>query len=244
MRFTWWPATRGNPRPWPKGAAWTPSQAGRRAGPGHAGEGQAAHSRPDPARRSGSALHAGQRAADHDPADHCGHGGQGRAYPYRRVWHLRPPACLGLSAQNGLPRARRVRPRRGRGWLLRGARQHDRGVLVPAALLAPPAPGDLAGQAAALSRVLSVRAQRTPSRQSPAWRARRRLGRMRQTQHPENQQEPGPEEELIEALTEEAKEDLVARGVLVRVTDDDGTIKCLIRSGFSRLFAASRQRQD
>jgi len=36
----------------------------------------------------------------------------------------------------------------------------------------------------------SVRAQRTPSRQSPAWRARRRLGRMRQTQHPENQQEP------------------------------------------------------
>ena len=47
-----------------------------------------------------------------------------------------------------------------------------------------------AGEAAALSGVLPVRAQRTPSRQSPAWRAHRRLGRMRQIQHPESQQEP------------------------------------------------------
>src|SRR5215212_4984635 len=41
MRFTWWPGTRANPRPWPKGAVRAPSQAGRRARPGHAGEGQA-----------------------------------------------------------------------------------------------------------------------------------------------------------------------------------------------------------
>src|SRR3954462_15319056 len=190
MRVTGWPATRASLRLEPKGAVRAPSQAGRRAGPGHAGEGQATHSRPDPARRSGSLAHAGQRAADDDPADHRGHGCQRRAHPYRRVWHLRPPACLGVSAQNGLPRARRIRPRRGWRRVLRGARQPDRGVLVPAALLAPPAPGDLAGEAAALSRVLPVRAQRTPSRQSPAWRARRRLGRMRQIQHPKSQQEP------------------------------------------------------
>src|SRR4051794_33744281 len=183
MRFTWWPGTRASPRPWPKGAVRAPSQAGRRAGPGHAGEGQATHSRPDPARRSGSLAHAGQRAADDDPADHRGHGCQRRAHPYRRVWHLRPPACLGVSAPNGLPRARRIRPRRGGRRVLRGARQHDRGVLVPAALLAPPAPGDLAGEAAALSGVLPVRAQRTPSRQSPPRRARCRLGRMT---HPTN----------------------------------------------------------
>src|SRR3954447_19109122 len=183
MRFTGWPGTRASPRPWPKGAVRAPSQAGWRAGPGHAGEGQATHSRPDPARRSGSLAHAGQRAADDDPADHRGHGCQRRAHPYRRVWHLRPPACLGVSAQNGLPRARRIRPRRGGRRVLRGARQHDRGVLVPAALLAPPAPGDLAGEAAALSGVLPVRAQRTPSRQSPPRRARCRLGRMT---HPTN----------------------------------------------------------
>src|SRR4051794_6698762 len=183
MRFTWWPATRASLRLLPKGAVRAPSQAGRRAGPGHAGEGQATHSRPDPARRSGSLAHAGQRAADDDPADHRGHGCQRRAHPYRRVWHLRPPACLGLSAQNGLPRARRLRPRRGWRRVLRGAPQHDRGVLVPAALLAPPAPGDLAGEAAALSGVLPVRAQRTPSRQSPPRRARCRLGRMT---HPTN----------------------------------------------------------
>src|SRR4051794_3951845 len=69
---------------------------------------------------------------------------------------------------HGLPWARRIRPRRGRGWVLRGARQHHRGVLVAAALLAAPAPGHLAGQAAGLSRLLPGRAQRTPSRQSPA----------------------------------------------------------------------------
>ena len=108
---------------------------------------------------------------------------------------LRPPATPAcppgaILAQDGLPRARRIRPRRGRGWLLRGARQHHRGFLVVVALLAPSTPGSLARQAAPLSRLLPVRAQRTPSRQSPARRARRRLGRMRQTQHPGSQQEP------------------------------------------------------
>src|SRR3982751_133389 len=41
--------TRANPRPSLKGAAWTPSQAGRRAGSGHVGKGQAPDPRPDPA---------------------------------------------------------------------------------------------------------------------------------------------------------------------------------------------------
>src|SRR3954454_22365276 len=82
MRFTGWPATRAGLRPWPKGAARTPSQAGRRAAPRHAGEGQAPHPRPDPARRSGGPAHAGQRAADDDPADHRGHGCQGRPHPH------------------------------------------------------------------------------------------------------------------------------------------------------------------
>src|SRR6185312_9947118 len=72
------------------------------------------------------------------------------------------------------------------------------GVLVPAALLAPPAPGDLAGETAVLSRLFPMRAQRTPSRQSPAWRTRRRLGRMTRPNTPEdnkslkgNHKEPG-----------------------------------------------------
>src|SRR3954451_8067168 len=157
MRFTSWPATRASLRPWPKGAAWTPPEAGRRAGPGHAGEGQAPHSRPDPAQRSGGPAHAGQRAADHDPADHRGHNWQGCPPPPRRVRHLPPPARLGLSAPNGLPRARRIRPRRGRGWLLRGARQYHRGVLVLTALVAAAAPGHLAREAGALSRLLPIR---------------------------------------------------------------------------------------
>ena len=53
-----------------------------------------------------------------------------------------------------------------------------------------------------------------------------------------------PEEQIIAASTEEAKEDLAARRVLVRVTGEDGTIKYVIRSGFNRLFAASRQSRD
>src|SRR4051794_37541696 len=191
MRFTWWPATRASPRPWPKGAVRAPSQAGRRAGPGHAGEGQAAHPRPDPARWSGGPAHAGQRAAEDDRADHRGHGCQGHPHPYRRVWHLRPPGGLGLPAQDGLPRARRIRPRRGWRRLLRGAHQHHRGVLVAAALLASPAPGDLAGEAAALSRLLPIRARRTPPGQSPAWRTRRRLGPMTRPNTPEDNKSHG-----------------------------------------------------
>src|SRR4051812_25619590 len=100
--------------------------------------------------------------------------------------YARLPACLGLSAQDGLPRARRIRPRRGWRRLLRGAHQHHRGVLVAAALLASPAPGDLAGEAAALSRLLPIRAQRTPPGQSPAWRTRRRLGPMTRPNTPED----------------------------------------------------------
>jgi NAD(P)-dependent dehydrogenase (short-subunit alcohol dehydrogenase family) len=42
--------------------------------------------------------------------------------------------------------------------------------VVPAALLAPPAPGHLTREAAAVSRLLRVRAQRSAPRQSPPWR--------------------------------------------------------------------------
>ena len=176
-RSTSWPGTRANPRRWPKGAARTPPQAGGSAGPRHAGEGQAAHPRPDPARRAGGPAHAGQCAAEDDPADHRGRRRQGRPRPHRRVRHLRPPAGLGLSAQDGLPRSRRVRARRGWRRLLRDPRQHHGGDVVPAALLAPPAPGHLAGEAAALSRLLRVRAQRPAPRQSPPRRPRRGSGR-------------------------------------------------------------------
>ena len=69
-RSTSWPGTRVSPPLLSKGAARMPPQAGRRAGPGHAGEGQASHPRPDPARRPSGPAHVGQRAADHDPADH------------------------------------------------------------------------------------------------------------------------------------------------------------------------------
>jgi hypothetical protein len=53
-----------------------------------------------------------------------------------------------------------------------------------------------------------------------------------------------PQEEIIEALTEEERERLAARGSLVPVTDEDGSTKYLIPSGFNRLFAASRRRRD
>ncbi len=93
-------------------------------------------------------------------------------------------ACLGLRAQDGLPRPRRVCPRRGRGRVLRGPCQHDRGFLVAAAFLVATAPGHLAGQAAALPRLLPVRAQRTPTRQNAAQSARRRLGCMTNSSPP------------------------------------------------------------
>src|SRR4051812_45243725 len=96
--------------------------------------------------------------------------------PHRRVRHLRPPAGLGLSAQDRLPRSRGVCARRGWRRLLRDPRQHDGGHVVLAALLAPPAPRHLAGEAATVSRLLRVRAQRPAPRQSPAWRPRRGSG--------------------------------------------------------------------
>ena len=79
---------------------------------------------------------------------------RGRPRPHRRVRRLRPAGGLGLRAQDRLPRAGRVRPGRGRRRLLRGPRQHRRGPLVAAALLAAAAPGHLAGEAARLSRLL------------------------------------------------------------------------------------------
>ena len=51
-----------------------------------------------------------------------------------------------------------------------------------------------------------------------------------------------PEEEIIEALPEEAREMFVQRGLLVPFTDADGTIRYRIPSGFNRLFAANRRR--
>src|SRR5215212_2858388 len=74
--------TRANPRRWPRGAARTPPQAGGSAGTRHAGEGQAADPGPDAARRAGDAAHAGQRAAEDDPADHRGRRGQRYPYPH------------------------------------------------------------------------------------------------------------------------------------------------------------------
>jgi len=84
--------------------------------------------------------------------------------PHGRVCHLCAPSCLGLSAQDRLPRAWRVCPRRRRRRFLRGPCQHHGRFLVSTALLASPAPGHLAGQAAALSRLLPVRAQRASTR--------------------------------------------------------------------------------
>jgi len=72
--------------------------------------------------------------------------------------------------------ARRIRPRRGWRWVLRGPRQHDRGFLVTAALVAAPAPWHLAGEAAGLPRLLPVRAQHTSQRQSPPRRPHRGAG--------------------------------------------------------------------
>src|SRR3954447_15003655 len=70
----------------------------------------------------------------------------------------------------------RVRPRRGRRRVLRGPRRHDGRGLVAAALLAAAAPGRLAGEAAALPRLLPARARRPVPGQGPPRRARRRPG--------------------------------------------------------------------
>ena len=122
-------------------------QAGRRAGPRHVGDGQAAHPRPDPARRPSRAAHAGPRASRHGQAGHHSRRRPSRGRPSRRrprrrrphgrAWRPRSPA-MGPRTRNGLPRPRRTRPRRGRRRLLRGPRQHDRGFWsVPRSWLRP-----------------------------------------------------------------------------------------------------------
>src|SRR3954462_1787893 len=102
-RCTSWPATKANPRLLLKGALGAATQAEGHTGSGHAGKGQAPNPRPDPARWSGSPAHAGQRAAEDDRAGHHGRRRSRPPHPHRRVWHLRPPGGLGLSAQDGLP---------------------------------------------------------------------------------------------------------------------------------------------
>jgi len=59
-------------------------------------------------------------------------------------------------------------------------------VLVATAFLVAPAPEHLAGQAAGLSRLLPVRAQRAPTRQSPARRPHRKPGCVTEPSPPRN----------------------------------------------------------
>ena len=117
--------------------------------PRHAGDGQASDPWPDPVRRPSRAAHAGPRASRDDQADHHRRGRSGRPRPHGRIQHLCAPASLRLRTQDNLPRLRRTRSQRGWGRVLRDPRQHDRRVLVAAALLATPAPRHLARQAAA-----------------------------------------------------------------------------------------------
>ncbi len=84
---------------------------------------------------------------------------------HQRIGHLRPPARVGLRAQDGQPLPRRVRPRRGRRRLPRSPRQHHGGPVVAAA----PPPGHFAGQAAALPGLFRVRLQPQKARQAPAF---------------------------------------------------------------------------
>src|SRR3954463_10222420 len=62
--------------------------------------------------------------------------------------------------------------------------------MVFATLVAAATPGLLAGEAAALSRLLRVRAQRPTPRQSSPWRPRRGFGHVTCRHHPGVQQEP------------------------------------------------------
>src|SRR5215208_5435910 len=171
-------SSKGAPRP-------TPAAEGRTR-PRHAGEGEAAGPGPAPAGRRGRPAHAGRRAAGDDPAGDRGDRRGGRPRAHRRVRRLRPPGGVGLRPQDGLPRPGRVRPRRGWGRVLRGPRQHDGGLLVAAALLVPPAPGRLAGEAARLSRLLPARPQRPPPGQGSARHPRRELGRVGPCSPPRN----------------------------------------------------------
>src|SRR5436309_108363 len=80
MRSTSWPGTRATPRPSQKRAAGPPEAPEGGAGPGHAGQGEAADLRDDPAVRGGDDPDAGGRQAGDDrPSDqaddHTGGGG-------------------------------------------------------------------------------------------------------------------------------------------------------------------------
>src|SRR3954453_13793299 len=98
--------------------------------------------------------------------------------PYRRVWHLRQASWSRLQSQDRLSWSRRICPGRGRRWLLRGPRQHPRGLLVAAAILAAAASRYLAGEAAALSRLLPVRSQCPQTRKGFARLLDRGTGRL------------------------------------------------------------------
>src|SRR3954453_9651601 len=97
---------------------------------------------------------------------------------YRRVSHLCQTPWSRLQTQDRLSWSRRIRPRRGRRWLLRGPRQHPRGLLVAPAILAAAASRPLAGEAAALSRLLPVRSQCSQTRKGFAWLLDRGAGRL------------------------------------------------------------------
>jgi transposase len=72
MRSTWWRGTKATRPPSPKKAAGATAQAKGFAWARHAGQGEAAHPRPDPARWRSRSAHAEQRAAGDDPPDHRG----------------------------------------------------------------------------------------------------------------------------------------------------------------------------
>src|SRR3954447_6154143 len=84
---------------------------------------------------------------------------------------------MGLRSRDGLPCGGRVRPGRRRGWVLRGACQHARRVLVAAAVVAPSPSGDSAREPAAVPGILRVRAQRPSPGQEAVGVADRPLAR-------------------------------------------------------------------
>ncbi len=93
---------KGHPAAVVKRAARPATAAEGGPGPGHAGQGEAADLRDDPAGRRDRHPHAGRRqAADDRPRV----GGV-----HRRVRHRRPTDAMGLHAPHGLPCRRGVRP--------------------------------------------------------------------------------------------------------------------------------------
>ena len=82
----------------------------------------------------------------------------------------------GVHPSHGLPGSRRIRPRRGRRWILRGARRYVGRLLVTAAILASTPSGDLAGGASAVPGLLRVLAERAEAGQGAAQVADRAPG--------------------------------------------------------------------